>query len=34
MDFERAGEVLSSGAAVAIACHVNPDADALGSMLG
>jgi phosphoesterase RecJ-like protein len=34
MDFERAGSVLSSAPAVAIACHVNPDADALGSMLG
>jgi bifunctional oligoribonuclease and PAP phosphatase NrnA len=34
MDFERAGEVLSSAPSVAIACHVNPDADALGSMLG
>ena len=34
MDFERAGEVLSSAPTVAIACHVNPDADALGSMLG
>ncbi|MEA2551452.1 MAG: bifunctional oligoribonuclease and phosphatase NrnA [Actinomycetota bacterium] len=34
MDFERAGAVLSSAPAVAIACHVNPDADALGSMLG
>ncbi len=34
MDFERAAAVLSSAPAVAIACHVNPDADALGSMLG
>ena len=34
MDFERAGQVLSSAPTVAIACHVNPDADALGSMLG
>ena len=33
-DFERAAAVLSSAPAVAIACHVNPDADALGSMLG
>lgn len=31
---ERAAEVLASANAVAIACHVNPDADALGSMLG
>jgi bifunctional oligoribonuclease and PAP phosphatase NrnA len=31
---ERAAEVLSSAPSVALACHVNPDADALGSMLG
>ena len=30
----RAAEVLSGADSVAIACHVNPDADALGSMLG
>jgi bifunctional oligoribonuclease and PAP phosphatase NrnA len=34
LDFERAAEVLSEAPDVAIACHVNPDADALGSMLG
>ena len=32
--FERAAAVLGSAADVALACHVNPDADALGSMLG
>jgi len=31
---ERAAEVLGGAPRVAIACHVNPDADALGSMLG
>ena len=30
----RAAEALRAAPAVAIACHVNPDADALGSMLG
>jgi bifunctional oligoribonuclease and PAP phosphatase NrnA len=30
----RAAEILSSADAVAFACHMNPDADALGSMLG
>jgi bifunctional oligoribonuclease and PAP phosphatase NrnA len=30
----RASEVLSHAKEVALACHVNPDADALGSMLG
>ena len=30
----RAAEVLDGAARVAMACHVNPDADALGSMLG
>jgi phosphoesterase RecJ-like protein len=30
----RAAEVLAAASTVAIACHVNPDADALGSMLG
>jgi phosphoesterase RecJ-like protein len=31
---ERAAQVLGEAGSVAIACHVNPDADALGSMLG
>lgn len=31
---ERAAEVLASADEVAIACHVNPDADALGATLG
>jgi phosphoesterase RecJ-like protein len=31
---DRAASVLSSATDVAMACHVNPDADALGSMLG
>ena len=30
----RAADVLRDAREVAIACHVNPDADALGSMLG
>jgi phosphoesterase RecJ-like protein len=30
----RASEVLGGASEVALACHVNPDADALGSMLG
>lgn len=30
----RAAEVLSGADEVALACHMNPDADALGSMLG
>ncbi len=30
----RAAEVLSAAEEVALACHLNPDADALGSMLG
>jgi phosphoesterase RecJ-like protein len=30
----RAAEVLSRANDVAMACHLNPDADALGSMLG
>jgi phosphoesterase RecJ-like protein len=30
----RAAEILSGAGDVALACHVNPDADALGSMLG
>ncbi len=33
-DFERAARVLADATEVALACHVNPDADALGSMLG
>ena len=33
-DLERAAAVLREASEVAIACHVNPDADALGSMLG
>ncbi len=32
--FRRAAAVLSGAEEVALACHVNPDADALGSMLG
>jgi phosphoesterase RecJ-like protein len=31
---EKAAAALSEATSVAIACHVNPDADALGSMLG
>ena len=34
IDFARAAEVFASADEVAIACHLNPDADALGSMLG
>jgi phosphoesterase RecJ-like protein len=34
VDFDRAAELLSEAGEVALACHVNPDADALGSMLG
>jgi len=34
VDLARAAEVLSDSSDVALACHVNPDADALGSMLG
>ena len=30
----RAAEILSDAEEVALACHMNPDADALGSMLG
>src|SRR5689334_15735947 len=33
-ELERAAAVLRGAAEVAIACHVNPDADALGSSLG
>ena len=32
--FAKAAETLAEGPEVALACHVNPDADALGSMLG
>ena len=34
VDFTKAAHVLSNATEVALACHVNPDADALGSMLG
>jgi phosphoesterase RecJ-like protein len=34
MDVARAAAVLAAAPRVAIACHVNPDADALGAMLG
>lgn len=34
VELERAAKVLSEATTVALACHVNPDADALGSMLG
>ena len=33
-EFARAAKVLEDATTVAIACHVNPDADAIGSMLG
>ncbi len=33
-DLRRAARVLRGARRVALACHVNPDADALGSMLG
>ena len=33
-DWDPAVEVLRSSAEVAVACHVNPDGDALGSLLG
>ncbi len=33
-EMQRAAEILSSADEVALACHMNPDADALGSMLG
>ena len=32
--YAKAAETLSEASEVALACHVNPDADALGSMLG
>jgi bifunctional oligoribonuclease and PAP phosphatase NrnA len=34
IELERAAAVLTDATEVALACHVNPDADALGSMLG
>ena len=34
LDLARAARVLSDATDVSLACHVNPDADALGSMLG
>ena len=34
VELERAAGVLRDASDVALACHVNPDADALGSMLG
>jgi phosphoesterase RecJ-like protein len=34
VELDRAAEVLRDATEVALACHVNPDADALGSMLG
>lgn len=33
-DFDRAVEVIAAASQIALACHVNPDGDALGSMLG
>ncbi|MDP8956086.1 MAG: bifunctional oligoribonuclease/PAP phosphatase NrnA [Actinomycetota bacterium] len=33
-EFERAGEALRAARTVALACHINPDPDAIGSMLG
>lgn len=33
-EWARAVELLSTASEVAVACHVNPDGDALGSMLG
>lgn len=33
-DFVRAAEALAAADHIALACHVNPDGDALGSMLG
>jgi bifunctional oligoribonuclease and PAP phosphatase NrnA len=34
LELRRAAEALSGRSEVALACHVNPDADALGAMLG
>src|ERR687891_549044 len=33
-DVDRAADLLSRATEVALVCHVNPDADAIGSMLG
>jgi phosphoesterase RecJ-like protein len=33
-EMERAGEALRAARSVALACHINPDPDAIGSMLG
>ena len=33
-EMKRAGEALRTAASVALACHINPDPDAIGSMLG
>ena len=33
-EMERAGEALRGAERIALACHVNPDPDAIGSMLG
>ncbi len=33
-ELERAADVLAAARSVALACHVNPDPDAIGSMLG
>ncbi len=33
-ELERAADVLGAARSVALACHVNPDPDAIGSMLG
>jgi phosphoesterase RecJ-like protein len=33
-EMERAGEALRAAGSVALACHINPDPDAIGSMLG
>jgi len=32
--YDEAARVLSGAEEVALVCHVNPDADAMGSMLG
>jgi phosphoesterase RecJ-like protein len=34
VELRRAADLLGSASEVALACHVNPDADALGAMLG
>ncbi len=33
-EFARAGDALRSARSVSLACHINPDPDAIGSMLG